>query len=83
MGQDKIEGIPFFINIKNLLLHRRRQKRDELLKAFMFTKSLGIGKKMRKNIGWMFHIAIITLLLGLGGCGYKADPYYEPQKVHH
>ena len=38
---------------------------------------------MRKNIGWMFHIAIITLLLGLGGCGYKADPYYEPQKVHH
>ncbi len=49
----------------------------------MFTKSLDIGKKMRKNLGWLFHIVIITLLLGfMCGCGYKADPYYEPQKAH-
>ncbi|GEM_PF-2425635 len=37
---------------------------------------------MRKNLGWLFHIVIITLLLVIiSGCGYKADPYYEPQKA--
>ena len=83
MGQDEIEGITLFIDIKNLLLHRRWQKRDKLLKTFMFTKSLHIRKKMRKNFGWLFHIVIISLLLGIFcGCGYKADPYYEPQKAH-
>ncbi len=81
MGQDEIEGLAFFVDIVYLALHGRWQEREQLLKAFMFVKSLDIGKKMRKNFGWLFHVVIITLLLAISGCGYKADPYYEPQKV--
>ncbi len=34
--------------------------------------------KRIKNITSIFHILIIaSFLLGLHGCGYKADPYYE------
>ena len=33
-----------------------------------------------KNLTSIFHLVIIAVfLLGLSGCGYKADPYYEEE----
>ncbi|SFV70011.1 hypothetical protein MNB_SM-5-951 [hydrothermal vent metagenome] len=37
--------------------------------------------KRIKNIANIFHLLIIAgFFLGLSGCGYKADPYYEDKK---
>lgn len=39
---------------------------------------------MQNQFGSIFHLLIIAIfLLGLGGCGYKADPFYNEQKIEN